>query len=101
MSLLEELMKIEDQKFLDQVDVILETARLQAERRSMRMRGVTHELSPFVVTNDKGKPYISAWRVTCRWQVALQEGRDYGGIPADSPLIFNEAVTCLFCMVAT
>lgn len=101
MGLIDELMKIEDQKFIDQVETIIETARLQAERRSMRMRGVAHELSPFVTTNEQGRPYISAWRVTCRWQLAQQEGRVYRGIPVDSPLIFNEHVTCLFCMVAT
>jgi hypothetical protein len=98
MSLLEELAKIEDQKFLDQVDNIIETGRLQALRRSFRMRGVSHELRPTVLNGDDNKPHVYSWSVTCRMRRAQEEGTVYRGLPPDSPLVRDETVTCFFCL---
>ncbi len=89
MSFVDDIIAIEDKKFTDTVDEIIEHAKRMAERRPWRDRkGVVHILRPMEALSLT-EPYKSAiygWSVLCS-----HKGR--------SPLKNTDTVvTCLLCL---
>jgi hypothetical protein len=89
MGMIDDLIAIEDKKFIETVDDILAHAKAMAERRPWRDRkGVVHILRPIeaVALNGEYKPVVKGWWVICNGKYR-------------SPLKNHDVVvTCLQCL---
>lgn len=91
-KMVEELMAIEDKKFIEHTDWAIKFYRLQQERRVWRdPDGLVHELYPEVVDGGTENPYIACWYYTCRGNVLSSHMRER------EP---DAVVTCLSCLGA-
>ena len=88
-SYIDEIVALEDKKFLDIIDETLAFAKAMAERRRWRDgHGVMHELKPFASASiNTGKPFVAGWCVSCNYKRRSTVEHDPASV-----------VTCLQCV---